>query len=147
MADLTQIGVSGLLTTKSALSTVSHNIVNADTEGFTRQRVDIRNIDPMRVGGNFVGQGAVVAGISRISNQFLVDQLRRDTQNFNSYDSYYEFAVRMDSLLGDEATAITPTLQRFFNSVQDLTNDPTSVPVRQVVLSEANALTNRFNTI
>ncbi len=147
MADLTQIGVSGLLTTKSALSTVSHNIVNADTEGFTRQRVDIRNIEPMRVGGSYVGQGAVVTGISRISNQFLVDQLRRDTQNFNSYDSYYEFAVRMDSLLGDEATAITPTLQRFFNSVQDLTNDPTSVPVRQVVLSEANALTNRFNTI
>lgn len=147
MADMTQIGVSGLLTTKSALSTVSHNIVNADTEGFSRQRVDINSIDPIRLGGNYVGQGSVVTGISRISNQFLVDQLRRDTQNYNSYDAYYEFAVRMDSLLGDEATAITPTLQRFFNSVQDLTNDPTSIPVRQVVLSEANALTNRFNTI
>lgn len=147
MTDMTQIGVTGLLTTKSALSTVSHNIVNADTKGYTRQRVEISSIDPVRVGGSFFGQGVVVDGVSRIANQFLTDQLRRDTQNFNSYDAYYEFAVRMDSLLGDESTAITPTLQRFFNSVQDLTNDPTSVPVRQVVLSEANALSNRFNTI
>lgn len=147
MADMTQIGLSGLLTSKSALATVSHNIVNADTEGFSRQRVDIGTIDPIRYGDNFVGQGAVLSGISRISNQFLVDQLRRDTQNFNAYDSYHEFAVRMDSLLGDESTAITPTLQSFFNSLQDLSNDPTSVPIRQVVLSEANALANRFNTI
>lgn len=147
MADMTQIGLTGLLTSKSALATVSHNIVNADTEGFSRQRVDIRTIDPLRYGDNFVGQGAVLTGISRISNQFLVDQLRRDTQNFNAYDSYHEFAVRMDSLLGDESTAITPTLQSFFNSLQDLSNDPTSVPIRQVVLSEANALANRFNTI
>lgn len=147
MADMTQIGVTGLLTSKSSLSTVSHNIVNANTEGYSRQRVDVEAIDPVRLGGNYLGQGAVVTGISRLSNQFLVDQLRRDTQNYNAYDSYYEFAVRMDSLLGDDATAITPTLQSFFNSVQDLNNDPTSVPVRQVVLSEANALTNRFNTI
>lgn len=147
MADMTQIGLTGLLTSKSALATVSHNIVNADTEGFSRQRVDIRTIDPIRYGDNFVGQGSVLTGISRISNQFLVDQLRRDTQNFNAYDSYHEFAVRMDSLLGDESTAITPTLQSFFNSLQDLSNDPTSVPIRQVVLSEANALANRFNTI
>lgn len=147
MADLTQIGVSGLLTSKSSLTTVSHNIVNADSEGYSRQRVDINAIEPLRIGGSYVGQGSIVSGVARISNQFLVDQLRRDTQNYNSYDAYYEFAVRMDSLLGDQATAITPTLQSFFNSVQDLANDPTSVPVRQVVLSEANALTNRFNTI
>lgn len=147
MADMTQIGLSGLLTSKSSLATVSHNIVNADTEGFSRQRVDIGTINPIRIGDNFVGQGSVLSGISRISNQFLVDQLRRDTQNFNAYDSYHEFAVRMDALLGDESTAITPTLQSFFNSLQDLSNDPTSVPIRQVVLSEANALANRFNTI
>lgn len=147
MADMTQIGLTGLLTSKSALSTVSHNIVNADTEGFSRQRVDINTISPVRYGDSFVGQGSVLSGISRLSNQFLVDQLRRDTQNFNSYDAYHEFAVRLDSLLGDESTAITPTLQSFFNSLQDLSNDPTSVPIRQVVLSEANALANRFNTI
>lgn len=147
MADLTQIAVTGLITSKSALSTVSHNIVNADTEGYTRQRVDIKNFDPIRIGSSYVGQGALVTGISRISNQFLVDQLRRDTQNFNSYDAYYDFAVRIDSLLGDDATAITPTLQNFFNSLQDLSNDPTSEPVRQVLLSEGNALSNRFNTI
>lgn len=147
MADMTQIGLTGLMTSKSALSTVSHNIVNANTEGYSRQRVEVNAIEPIKLGGSYVGQGSIVDGITRLSNQFLTDQLRRDTQNYNSYDSYYEFAVRMDSLLGDDATAITPTLQSFFNSVQDLNNDPTSVPTRQVVLSEANALTNRFNTI
>ncbi|CBL44836.1 Flagellar hook-associated protein 1 [gamma proteobacterium HdN1] len=147
MADITQIGLSGLMVSKSALSTTSHNIVNVGTDGYSRQRVDISAIDPIKLGGKYIGQGAIVNGISRITNTFLTDQLRRDTQNFNSYDSYFDFAGRVDSLLGDQSTAITPTLQGFFNSVQDLNNDPASIPIRQVMLSEANALTNRFNTV
>jgi len=147
MADLSSIGISGLITTKTALATVSHNIVNADTEGYSRQRVDATAVDPVRFGSSYVGSGVQVNGISRSSNQYVVDQLRRDTQNYNSYDAYYSFAVRVDSLLGDEATALTPSLQSYFNSLQDLSNDPTSVPVRQVLLSEGRSLSNRFNTV
>lgn len=147
MADLAGIAVSGLVASKTALSTVSHNIVNVDTAGYTRQRTDVATRNPLQLGGNFIGQGVDVQGILRVSNQFVTEQMRRDTQNFNSYDAYYEFAVRMDSLLGDDSTAITPTLQSFFDGIQDLSTDSSSIAVRQAVLSEGQALVNRFNTV
>lgn len=132
---------------QTALSTVSHNIVNVDTAGYSRQRVDIQTRLPQQFGGSFIGQGVDANYINRISNQFVTDQLRRDTQNFNSYNAYYEFAVRMDTLLGDDSTAITPTLQSFFDGVQDLSTDPSSIAARQVLLSQGQALVNRFNTV
>lgn len=147
MADLAGIALSGLTASKTALSTVSHNIVNVDTAGYSRQRTELATRIPLQYGGSFLGQGVDVDGVTRISNQFVTDQLRRDTQNFNSYDAYYEFAVRMDSLLGDESTAITPTLQSFFDGVEELSNDPASIAARQVLLSEGQALVNRFNTV
>ncbi|MEZ5505115.1 MAG: flagellar basal body protein [Gammaproteobacteria bacterium] len=114
MANIAGIAVSGLTAAQTALSTVSHNIVNVDTAGYSRQRVDIQTRMPQQFGGSFIGQGVDANYINRISNQFVTDQLRRDTQNFSSYDAYYGFAVRMDTLLGDESTAITPTLQKLF---------------------------------
>src|SRR5690606_33136864 len=77
----------------------------------------------------------------------VTDQLRRDTQNFNSYNAFYDYAVGMDKLLGDDATALTPTLQGFFDSMQDLSTDPSSIAARQVLISQASALVNRFNTV
>lgn len=147
MADIAGIAVSGLTAAKTALSTVSHNIVNVDTDGYSRQRTEIYTRTPQQLGGSFIGQGVDANRITRISNQFVTDQLRRDTQNFNSYDAYYEFAVRMDTLLGDDSTAITPTLQSFFDGVQDLSTDPSSIAARQVLLSQGQALVNRFNTV
>lgn len=147
MANIAGIAVSGLTAAQTALSTVSHNIVNVDTAGYSRQRVDIQTRLPQQLGGGFVGQGVDANNITRVSNQFVTDQLRRDTQNFNSYNAYYEFAVRMDTLLGDDSTAITPTLQSFFDSVQDLSTDPSSIASRQVLLSQGQALVNRFNTV
>ncbi|MEZ5509216.1 MAG: flagellar hook-associated protein FlgK [Gammaproteobacteria bacterium] len=147
MANIAGIAVSGLTAAQTALSTVSHNIVNVDTAGYSRQRVDIQTRMPQQFGGSFIGQGVDANYINRISNQFVTDQLRRDTQNFNSYNAYYEFAVRMDTLLGDDSTAITPTLQSFFDGVQDLSTDPSSIAARQVLLSQGQALVNRFNTV
>lgn len=147
MADIAGIAVSGLTAAKTALSTVSHNIVNVDTDGYSRQRAEVYTRTPQQLGGSFIGQGVDANRIARISNQFVTDQLRRDTQNFNSYDAYYDFAVRMDRLLGDDSTAITPTLQSFFDGVQDLSTDPSSIAARQVLLSQGQALVNRFNTV
>jgi flagellar hook-associated protein 1 FlgK len=147
MADLAGIALSGLKASQTALSTTSHNIVNVDTEGYTRQTTGMATRIPQSSGGSFVGQGVDVASITRISNQYVVDQLRRDVSSFNSFDAYYEYAVRVDQLLGDDSTAITPSLQAFFDSVQDVSNDPASIPNRQVLLSSGEALVNRFSTV
>ena len=147
MADLAGIALSGLRASQTSLSTTSHNIVNVDTEGYSRQTTGLETRMPQSSGGSFIGQGVDVASISRVSNQYVTDQLRRDTASYNTYDAYYEYAVRVDQLLGDDSTAITPSLQSFFDAVQDVSNDPASISNRQVLLSTGEALVNRFNAV
>ena len=147
MADLAGIALSGLRASQTSLNTTSHNIVNVDTEGYSRQTTGLSTRMPQLAGGSFVEQGVDVESIARVSNQYVVEQLRRDVSSFNSHDAYYEYAVRVDQLLGDDSTAITPSLQSFFDSVQDVANDPASIPNRQVLLSNGEALVNRFNTV
>lgn len=147
MPELTGIALSGLSAHKTALATTGHNIANVDTKGYTRQVATFDAYAPQRVGDNYVGTGVTISNVSRITNQFLTDQLRRDTQNKEAFSAYHEFAVRIDSLLGDDATAITPTLINFFNAVNDVANDPASIPARQVLLSEGEALANRFKSV
>ncbi len=147
MAELAGIALSGLKASQTALSTTSHNIVNVDTDGYSRQKTGMEVRTPRQLGGSFVGQGVDVESIYRVSNQYVVDQLRRDVSSFNTFDAYFEYAVRVDQLLGDDSTAITPSLQNFFDAVQDVANDPASIPNRQVLLSNGEALVNRFNTV
>ena len=147
MADLAGIALSGLRASQTSLSTTSHNIVNVDTEGYSRQKTGLGTRTPQSYGGSFIGQGVDVESIARVSNQYVVDQLRLDIASYSSFDSYYEYAVRVDQLLGDDSTAITPSLQSFFDAVEDVTNNPALIPSRQVLISSGEALANRFNAV
>lgn len=147
MPDLANIALSGLSAHKTALSTAGHNIANVDTEGYSRQVATFDTFPPEPAGNGFIGSGVTISNINRVTDQFITDQLRRDTASKESYSAYFEFATRIDSLLGDDATAITPTLINFFNAVNDVADDPSSIPARQVLLSEGNALSNRFTSV
>ena len=88
MADLSSIALSGLRASQSSLATTSHNIVNVDTEGYSRQTTGLGTRPAQFSGGSFFGQGVDVNSIARVSNQYVVDQVRRDTSTFNSADAF-----------------------------------------------------------
>ncbi|MCP1726423.1 flagellar hook-associated protein 1 FlgK [Natronospira proteinivora] len=139
--------VSGLLAAQRQLTTTGHNINNVNTEGYSRQRVDQSTRPPMGFGDGFVGQGTQVSGINRLYDQFLGDQLQNATSAHAELESFTNLAQRVDNLLADADAGLTPSLQNFFNAVQDVADDPSSISARQVLLSEAEALVNRFDTI
>ena len=147
MVDFTSIGLTGLLANSTSLATTSHNIVNLDKEGYSRQLTGLGTNAPVKLGGSFVGQGVHVDSITRASNRYVVEQLRKDISSYSSLEAFSEYSVRIDRLLGDESTAIAPSIQSFFDSLQDLASDPSSVPNRQVLLSNGEALVNRFNAV
>lgn len=60
MADILNIGTSALLAVQQAINTTGHNIANANTEGYSRQRVDLDALPPQLKGGNYVGSGVTV---------------------------------------------------------------------------------------
>lgn len=145
--DILGVSVSGLRVSQTAISTVGHNIANAATEGYSRQRIEpVTNPATLQSSG-FIGNGANVHAIERIVNQFVVDQLRTDTTLYSDLDNYHSYIEQLDNLLSDDATGLGGSLNSFFSAVQNGADDPTSIPARQLVLSEAENLADRFNSI
>jgi len=138
-------GVSGLLASQKALSTASHNIANVNTEGYTRQRVNLETQTPFPFGTSFIGTGVKIDSIERVYDQYLVDQVRTGTSSFNQFSEYHSLASQVDNILADTQAGLMPGMQSFFAAVQGVSNDPTSAPARQVLISEAETLSDRFN--
>jgi flagellar hook-associated protein 1 FlgK len=145
MSDLLGTGVSGLLAMQQALATTSHNISNVNTDGYTRQRVELGAQPPQFNGGLYTGSGVQVESIQRVYNQFLTDQVQTATSLESQHQATHDLAVQVDNMLADPQSGLTPAMQDFFNAVQDLASSPTSSAARQVVLSQAQTLTSRFN--
>lgn len=147
MADLLGLGVSGLLSYQRALTTTSHNVTNVNTPGYSRQRVEMESTTPQFLGGNFLGSGVQVDAVRRIYDEFLVEQVRSTSSLQQQHETMFDLSSQIDNLLADPAAGLTPVMQNFFNALQDLASDPASTPARQVVLSEGESLTARFNDL
>lgn len=141
------IATSGLQAFQRAMNTTGHNIANVNTEGYSRQRVDLTESPPQFTGAGYVGTGVKTAGIERVYNNFLETQLRSSTSSHGEIASYQKLAVQVDNLLADPAVGLSPVLRSFFNAVHEVADDPTAIPARQVLLSEANTLSDRFATL
>ena len=147
MADILDIGISGLKAQQTALSTTGHNISNAGTEGYNRQTVNFTENTPQVRGGLWVGNGTLVNNIDRIYDQFLTENLRLDTSLFNTSDTLSTHSSQVDRLLADSGTGIQQGLERIFGALQSVVNDPSSLSTRHVLISESNGLVDRFSNI
>lgn len=147
MSNLLNIGISGLRVHQTALTVTGHNIANVDTEGYSRQDVTISNNNPQFQGGVWVGSGAMVQDVRRIFDEFLVGQLQKDTSTFNFFETLSTNASQIDSLLADPGTGVQPGIENMFGAFQAAIDDPSSLPARQVLISESQGLVDRFHSI
>jgi flagellar hook-associated protein 1 len=146
VADILSTGISGLRAFQRALDVTSHNIANVSTSGYSRQRVEMQTRDAERYGSGFLGTGVDVATISRSYDDLLATQMRSATSTSSRLDLYASKAQVLNGLFSDSSTGISASLQRFTNAVQGVSNEPTSTAARQVMLSEAQGLTQRLKT-
>lgn len=147
MADLLNIGLSGLSASKSQLAITGHNISNVNTPGFSRQDASQATRTPQFSGAGYVGSGTTLVEIRRSYSEFLTSQLRSSTSLSSDVEAYKSQINQLDSLLAGSTTGITPSLQKFFSSLQTAAEDPSNMPARQLVLAEAEGLARRFNTV
>jgi len=146
MADLLSTGVSGLRAFQRALDTTSHNISNAATPGYSRQRVELATRPAETFGSGFIGNGVDVSGVTRYYDQLLATQSRTASSSLSRLDVYASKSQALSDLFGDSSTGLSASLQKFVNSIQGVANAPTSTAARQVMLSEAEGLKQRLQT-
>jgi flagellar hook-associated protein 1 FlgK len=145
--NLLSIGKSGLFAAQTALTTTGHNITNANVEGYSRQGVVQATSTTMETGAGFVGTGTKIAEIKRYSDEFLNQQVRTATASTSSLDAYYAQVSQIDNLLADTTSGLSPAIQNFFSSVQDVTGNGASIPSRQALLSSSESLAGSFQQI
>lgn len=144
MAGLINIGLTGILGHQAALNTTGNNITNANTPGYSRQEVQFDTQAGRNTGAGYIGTGVQVTDIRRLANEFLTQQVREDSALFGEQSALNSELSRLDNLLGGSATGLSNALNNFFSSLQNAAEDPTSLPQRQLVLSEAQQIINRF---
>lgn len=128
-----------LLTQQQAMDTVSHNIANLNTIGYTRQRAHLQSVPP--AGFPAVGGGVEVQQIERVRDLFLDLQMRTESSAEGS------FRMQADSLALTELALNEPSegglrnlLSSFFNAVRDLANSPEEAAARQAVVQTGSSL-------
>ena len=147
MADILSTSLTGMLAFQRALEMTGHNIANANTPGYSRQVAEFTTRVGQGSGNGFIGSGTQITTIKRIYDAMLGEQLRTSTTSHARFSMLSTLASRIDGLLADPQTGLSGSMQSFFNSVQDLANDPSSTPARQAVLGEANGIVQRFQTL
>ena len=124
MADMLGNALSALTSYQRALATTSHNIANADTEGYSRQRVDFATRVPQQMGDLSIGSGVTLSDVRRVYDEFAGQQLRSASGAFSQLDNYYQLASQLDNTLSDSELGLSAALSDFYDSVQNLANDP-----------------------
>jgi len=146
MSDLLSIGASGVRAYQTALSTVSENIANTGTAGYTRRTTKLTEVSSVGGGLNArissTGSGVLVVGVGRSANAYRSQAVRSAGTDLGKTETSVAWMSRIESSLTDNK--LGDSLTSFFSSAQTLAADPTSVPARAVMLETAKTVAAAF---
>lgn len=148
MSGILSNAISGLQASQVALRTAGNNISNANTAGYSRQNVNFETRPEQQYGGSgFLGNGVNTASVERVVNDFITTQLRLDTTSFNELNKYNQSIGKVDKLFSDASTGLVGSFKNFFAALQNGASDPSSSPARQLIITQAESLGLRYNTL
>ncbi len=141
------IGVSGLNAAQLGLLATDHNIVNANTPGYTRQRTVQATNTAINTGAGSIGMGVHVQTIERLYSSYLTQQVDTAQTKVSQLDAFYNQIKQIDNMLADSSAGLSPALQDFFSGVQQVAANPSLLPARQALISSAQTLAERFHAM
>jgi flagellar hook-associated protein 1 FlgK len=134
------IAVSGLNAAMSSLETASNNISNVNTDGYHRQVTGQDERQPFFEGFGFIGRGVDTSQVNRVYDKYLDTQVTNTVSASSFYQTQGELMSRLDNMVGSSTNGLSPSMQTFFTSLQTMSSTPTSIPARQTVINNAQAL-------
>lgn len=143
----------GMFTQQKAIDVTSHNIANANTDGYSRQTAIIQTTTPFgmpslnnSVGPGQLGTGSEVASIERVRDAFLDYQVRNETSTYGTYTARDKFLSEIENIFNEPSdTGLSTLIGKFFDGWQQLSKQPQSSNARTVVAQQSEALANELN--
>ncbi|QHT63451.1 flagellar hook-associated protein FlgK [Paenibacillus lycopersici] len=142
-----------LFAQQTTINTIGHNIANANTEGYSRQRVTLTTSRPMEafgmnrsVAAGQLGTGVEATAITRVRTAFLDDQYRNQNKFVGSWSVQADTLSKLEAIVNEPSdSGIRSVMDKFYQAWSDLSKDPENVTGRKIVRETALALTDAFN--
>ena len=148
------IGVTGLQTSQYALNATAHNLMNTQTQGFTRQQVMLtdrtyKSLGSRNVHGeNITGLGVVTAEIKQARDNFADIAYRAESGRMNYYKAQYETASEIETYFGElEGQDFNTSMNELWLSLQELQKESNSIVTRSSFISTAQLFLDRVQDI
>jgi flagellar hook-associated protein 1 FlgK len=144
--DSLHIGYSGLSTSQTGINTTSHNIANANTEGYSKQRVSQRVNAPIHNLPGDVGAGVHVDSIARSHDEFVYSRLKSSGSQV-AYSEYMEKTLQEITTYAPDldGLGVAKDIKDFFSSWSDVAQNPNDDSQKVVLLRSMESLTQNLN--
>jgi flagellar hook-associated protein 1 FlgK len=139
------VGSESLYANRQGVDTTAHNIANAQTEGYSRQRVDLTQREPIRRNNLLIGNGVYAGDIKRSHDKFVERQLISATNAASQSGAKLDAMRDLESIFDPELTSTVSTeLGKFFDSLHTLSVFPEQISSRTAVYEQAKTLSSSF---
>ena len=143
------VASTALLTQQKALDVTANNIANVNTEGYSRQRVNMEQNEPVRYQGGTLGTGVQANQyIQRVYDKFINAQLAESESLSGRWDAELETLEKAE-LMFDETSGygLNDALAQFWNSWQEVANNPSGYTERVTLIADTQNLVNVINSL
>lgn len=144
------IAYTGLQTYQAATNTTAHNISNVRTEGYSRQKLDIRAADALRVYSSYgcVGQGVEALTIERVRNEYYDEKFRNNRSRLGEYEMKDNYMKQIEDYLNEyKLEGFTAEYDNFFKALEELQKNPNDSALKNQVIGYGASITEYINTL
>ena len=143
---LMSIGMRAMFANYASMQTTGHNIANAQTPGYSRQTVELQTSGGQSTGAGFFGKGVDVVTVQRASDAFLTTQSQVASSMSAMDEARSSNLQQLETVFPPGDQGVGAAVGSFMNSFVDLANNPSDSSARQVILSDAAEVADRFST-
>ena len=144
MSDLLGISSSAVAAYQRALGTVSNNIANVNTEGYSRQLSTLTQSAPRKQASMFLGTGVLFTAVKRAFDTFAESNLRNSNTDLATQGPLVNYTQRVMDIMGDKSVGLSSALDTFFDAARSLSVDPASTVMRTSFIRSSEGVGSRF---
>ncbi|MCX7984367.1 MAG: flagellar hook-associated protein FlgK [Bacteroidetes bacterium] len=146
LSTVLEVARRALMAHRIAMDTVGHNVANAETPGYTRQRVNLTATHPLRTPVGMLGTGVTVQTIERLREHFIDSQIRATNDALGKATAQQTILSQIEALLNEPSDyGLSNQLDAFFNAFQNLAVHPEESAYRNAVLQQGVLISKTFH--
>ncbi|WEM43001.1 flagellar hook-associated protein FlgK [Photobacterium sp. DA100] len=144
---LMNIGLSGIQASQVGMNVTAQNVANINTPGYSRQQVHLSAVGSTSMSMKDAGNGVSVSSIRRVTDQYQTNQIFRAGSMLGATSTSAQQLKRLETLLSGDSMDLSQGFDSFFSALNGASVSPYSSAYRSQIISEAEALSNRFNQL